>query len=481
LIIRGNGLGYYAWLRSILIDGDLSFGNEFDDHRLPGEYVPPPSYTTPVGRRANQWSVGPACLWSPAVVLVHIGLCLADPAASWCVRDGYSLPYQFAVGISGLLFALVGISRLWKTCRYYARPSRAALAVVLTVLGTTIAYYSAVEPSMAHGLGTAMLATFVWYWLATYGSPQIRRWLVVGGLLGAAALVRWQLATFAVLPAGEALLLGVRGHARRGGARMGRVLLRLAATLLGAVIGFSPQMICWHSVYGEWLVAPVPGVRHHWLSPSLWDVFLSQDRSLFYWTPATFIILLASSCSCFSPNGRYPEGGPEVASHRVDCVRLLCLGFAIQVYVLASMWGQGEFVPHTDNYAGVYLANSYGFRDLTESFIVLAPGLASMLERSGRVCYGFLAGVGLVLVGWNLVLVCEYYHGLLPVSGGAGVRTLLVNAWRLIREEPSVLFLVLEGPLLVAFLLLGGGLNEGGGQALHGAPEAACAAAVTGP
>src|SRR5713226_7179674 len=59
LVIRSDGLGYYAWLRSLLIDGDWSFDNEFDDHNPLGDFVTPGDNRTENGRRRNQWSVGP--------------------------------------------------------------------------------------------------------------------------------------------------------------------------------------------------------------------------------------------------------------------------------------------------------------------------------------------------------------------------------------------------------------------------------------
>src|SRR5207302_2971460 len=64
LVIRCDGLGYYAWLRSLLVDGDWSFDNEFDEHNVLGDFVPPPTWRTPTGRRALPWSIGPACWWA---------------------------------------------------------------------------------------------------------------------------------------------------------------------------------------------------------------------------------------------------------------------------------------------------------------------------------------------------------------------------------------------------------------------------------
>ena len=156
LVIRGND----AWLRSLLIDGDWDFDNEFDEHQVPGSYVPPPTYRTGLGRRANQWSVGPACIWALAVVPGHYVLKALGDWSPWA-DDGYSLPYQVLVAAASLVMSALGLFLLYGICRHFARPSLAALAAAFLTLGTTIVYYNAVEVSMAHGLGSVVLSALV--------------------------------------------------------------------------------------------------------------------------------------------------------------------------------------------------------------------------------------------------------------------------------------------------------------------------------
>src|SRR5437879_5226457 len=52
LVIRCDGHGYYAWLRSLLVDGDWSFDNEFDEHNPLGDFVPPRDSRTDCGLRS---------------------------------------------------------------------------------------------------------------------------------------------------------------------------------------------------------------------------------------------------------------------------------------------------------------------------------------------------------------------------------------------------------------------------------------------
>ena len=115
LVIRCDGHGYYAWLRSLLLDGDWSFDNEFDEHNPLGDYVTPREPRTPRGLRPNQWSVGPACVWAVTVVPGHFCLrACADRGFPW-PADGYSLPYQLLVGCTTLLASFAGLGFLWLT------------------------------------------------------------------------------------------------------------------------------------------------------------------------------------------------------------------------------------------------------------------------------------------------------------------------------------------------------------------------------
>jgi hypothetical protein len=448
LIIRCDGHAYYAWLRSLLLDGDWSFDNEFDDHNVVGDAVPPPLPRTLRGRRPNQCSVGPACLWALTVVPGHLALkALQGCGLSWAA-DGYSLPYQLLVGCTTLLISFMGLVFLFGACRRFAEPPRASLAAAFLTLGTTIIFYSAIEVSMAHSVGPAVVAGLMWYWLRTYGSDRPRRWFLVGVLVGLAALMRWQLVTFAFLPAGESLLAIFRAEVRSRAGPEGRsrgmfrpaALLALAA--FGAVVTFIPQVIAWRCVYGQWLVTPI-AVAHNWLNPSWWRVLVDQERGLFTWTPLTLLASLGflawrrRTGSSIARAAAWQDGAKPS-----EALALLFGAFALQVYVLASLWGEA-----------VQLGVSYGLRHFTESVVVLGPGLALLLETATRKWRPVLYGLGCLLVLWNLLLICQYRYGCIPAAGGAEFGTLLKNVPRLVLRKRALLVgQVLVGPALLAGL-----------------------------
>ncbi len=389
VVVRGDGVGYYAWLRSPLVDGDWQFDNEFDELNPTGSWVP--TTRTPAGYRANQWSVGPPLVWAAVVVPCH-ALVSAGAFGNF-EADGYSLPYQLAVAIAGLAAGFLALALMYRIGRRFADPVSAATAAACVTLGSTFAFYVSAEPSWAHGLAATALLLFVHYWLRDFGTLSARRWLVLGLLLGVSALMRWQLATFGIVLIGElawTVFAGPRPSVRE--------LCRAGVTLaVGLFIGVLPQLIAWKVVYGAWLVEPMPLARN-WFVPDVWRVLLSTDRGFFYWTPIT----LLSALGMVVLIARHGVAVPRVQ------VGLLVLAVGMQVYALAAISG-----------TGVFLGASYGYRFLTESAVLLAPGLAALFALRRR----WTAGVVLLscaLVGWNLLLMGAHRYGQLPESAAPG-------------------------------------------------------------
>src|SRR5579863_5296472 len=76
--VRGDGVGYYAYLRSLLIEHRLDFANDwraanesFTLGRVePDGSINPLQYTR-TGHLDNHFTVGPSLLWAPFIVPVH--------------------------------------------------------------------------------------------------------------------------------------------------------------------------------------------------------------------------------------------------------------------------------------------------------------------------------------------------------------------------------------------------------------------------
>lgn len=390
--------GYYAWLRSLMVDGDWNFDNEFGYYNQITPTPEPYSGRTPIGRHISHWSVGPAMIWSAGVVPVHAALGVLGLRGAG-IENGYTPPYQLAIACVTLALGIITLLLTYSITRRFASPVPAAIATAGMILGTTVLAYQTIIPGMAHGPSTAMLTTFVFCWVRSLGSARVLRWFGLGVLLGVACLVRWQLATFSVLLFLEAVWLAstVPMNARWRWAGL------LALAGIGSVVGFIPQMVAWQCVFGSPLVSTHAITLDGLLNPSLWRILGSYDRSFFYWTPITLVAVLACGYALSRSSTRSPQ------------LAMLTASGAIQIYVVAAVMGPL-----------VFLGSSFGVRFLSETCIVLAPGLAVMLASvNPRVARTVALGICL-LVGWNLLMI-NGTRALCVVNEGPATPTELVS------------------------------------------------------
>jgi hypothetical protein len=192
VLILGDGKNYYIWARSIVLDGDIDFRNDYqimsasDSSPLPWEAA----VRTPAGHVLNKYPVGMAILEVPGLLLGHV-------IARYVVRslpDGVSPPYQMAVvwsllvlyfGSFVLLYRLmscVGVARIW------------GFAFCLTALvGTNLIYYVAKEPTMAHASGAAVLNILLFLvvrWGGGHARIRPAPGILLGALVGLLFLIR---------------------------------------------------------------------------------------------------------------------------------------------------------------------------------------------------------------------------------------------------------------------------------------------------
>jgi hypothetical protein len=257
-------------------------------------------------------------------------------------------------------------------------PGAALLSSLALFLATPLLYYATIEPYMSHVPGTLLVALLL-YILVGY-RKHTAAWFFMGFLLGAALLVRWQLALYAV-PIG--LLALVRQLWRK-------LLLFVAGFLLLAWhLPFS-----WLRMYGNpWLVPAAVQGQQPFLAGPLYikEVLLSPERGLLLWSP---LVLLAVA-------GLFILGRRER-----DLAVVLGLMVLLQVLMNASLydWGGGW---------------AFGMRRMTELYPVWVIGLATLVhaafslekhQRLSRVArWGTLS---LVLVGvvFGLVLLLSHLN-----------------------------------------------------------------------
>ncbi len=283
-IFRADFTGYYAYARSALFDGDLDFSNEME---VWGRQV---EHRTSTGMAYNQYTPGPALVWTPFIVVAHVYVLLGRALGLVThAADGYGMPYVRAAAAGTVAVAAAGAWALAATLRTRHAGSVSWLAVAGAVLTSPVLFYVFVHPGMAHGIAFGLAAALLAATEAARAGPSRRRWIVVGLVLGFLATVRLQAAVLAILP----VIIGVEALWRR------RVPFRwLAAGALASLGAFLPQMVAWRILYGSFFRVPEgPGLGQWgggrgWFDPTSprWlDVLIHADHGLLTWTPFALV------------------------------------------------------------------------------------------------------------------------------------------------------------------------------------------------
>lgn len=406
--IHGNdGVQNYAPLRSILIDGDLHYANEYGHYfNLRPEWFDNMAIgaDTSTRRPTNLYGVGSAILWSPYVAVAH-GLTLAAGAAGLVAppADGYSFPYRLAVGIASCLHASLGLFLLFLLLRRHTGAPIAFWAVLLVWLASPLFFYMYFHPSMSHA-NSFLLASLLLF--LYFGGDSPTRWAAIGAVAGLLVLTRYQdAALLAALVPVELLRL-------RDAPRGGR-LARYALAALAALLVFSPQFLVWNTLHGTPFSGPreylSQGTLRPWAPVHAIRVLFSPRHGLLYWHPA--LVLGAA-------------GFLVAGSHMRLRVAALA-GFLATWWVVAS-WSHW--------WAGA----SFGHRMFISSLPMLAVGAALLAHDHPRV-RRVLPVVVVLFALWNFGCVVQYGAGIIrrdqPVTWAEFARNNFVTLPRMVLQR----------------------------------------------
>jgi hypothetical protein len=370
ILDRGDGHMMYLMARSTAIDLDWRFDNDLG--RFGDPWTEP---RTPTGRKSIVQPIGPALVWTPLIWISVAGAWVVDRFGADIPLHGYTLWTQRFVFLSSALFGCAAVLLGWWLARRLgAGRWAAAYAACGVLLGTSVTYYATYMPSYAHAMDAAACAAVIAWWVHTLGRTDWKRWVILGALLGIAALIRVQDFSLGIIVVVE---LAFR--------RDRKIILGGALALGVAVLVFVPQLLEWHVVFGKTFAIP-QGPRYTRLtSPMLLELLWSSRNGWLVTTPLAYVGLVGL--------GVIPR------EHRVIAAGLLAV-VVTQIYLnstIADWWGSA----------------SYGQRRLCSVTMPLVVGTAALLTRLRRpsrvwlqhaaviAVFGTLVGVNLARV-WHL-------------------------------------------------------------------------------
>jgi len=139
--ITGDGLSYYAHLRSLMIDRDLHYENELKLFNKFGYELLDYNLRTSTGHVPNKYPVGPALLWSPFFGLGHFSTYVLNLLGVPLALDGYTVLYQFFISLGSIFYGFLGLLFLYKINRLFFDDDVSVISVITIFLSTNLLNY----------------------------------------------------------------------------------------------------------------------------------------------------------------------------------------------------------------------------------------------------------------------------------------------------------------------------------------------------
>jgi hypothetical protein len=412
--VRGDGVGYYAYARAPLIEHNFDFTHDYQSanesfreaHLENGQ--PKAGQRTRTGHLDNHFSVGPAMLWSPFLLVAHGGVLLAKALGSNVPDDGFSAPYRYAMAFGTGLYGFLALLLSFCLACKYVGPIWAFVATLAIWWGSSLPFYMYFNPSWSHAHSAFVVALFLWYWDATRERRSLPQWLLLGMIVGLMLDVYYLNSMVVSVLAVEAV--GQYAKILRSQSTSSPSFLELLVRHL--LFGFAVIVVMIPTFVSRWIVYGGPFETGYvtirdflWRSPVFFSVLFSSNHGLLAWTPLLVLAILGLLLFTF----RFPKVGVPLST-------------AVVAFYL--------FVSFYPDWAGI---SSYGnrfFVSLTPIFIL---GLAYLLQRVAvhfsqlRSALLACSGVLACFVLWNLGLIYQFGTHLVPARGPISFRQATYN------------------------------------------------------
>jgi hypothetical protein len=416
--VRGDGVGYYAFGRAMLIGGNLDFTKDWRDANSSfrmGRVGPDGSINqnqfTVTGHLDNHFTIGPAILWAPFLVTAHLLVEASRIFGSHVSADGFSSPYRIAMALGTALCGFLGIWFSFLLARKYCGEKWAFVAALGIWFASSLPVYMYFNPSWAHAHSAFAVALFLWYWDRTRAGRTFTQWLILGAIAGLMMDVYYISGVLLIVPLMESLAGYWTGLRAREIDRVSKLFISDVIFVIAIFVVFAPTLITKKIIYGGYFNFGYTE-RWFWKSPALLKVCFSAEHGLFSWTP----ILILSVVGLFLLR-RYDR----------DLAFFLTGGFLVYLYAIGCY----------ENWAGISSFGNRFFISLTPLFVL---GLASFFgwvasKWRERQAAAFAWSVIVLFILWNMGLIFQWGTHLIPSRGPISWREAAHNQYAVVPEQ----------------------------------------------
>ncbi|NQV52413.1 MAG: hypothetical protein HQ500_04480 [Flavobacteriales bacterium] len=336
-VITGDGRGYYDYLTSIFIDGDLTH------QQINGRYI-----LSVDGVGVNKYYAGTALLMLPFFLLgMFIAWLTGVPV------DGFSLPFQLSMCLAALTYAMGGV--------YFFRRLLASFDVkvwAINVLSfaaffaTNMLYYTAYDLTASHVYSFFAIAAFAWY---------ARQYFLAHEAIDLLNLAFWFGITLLIRPVNALVIFALPFLAgdRSTFLHTVRALFKNVGALVTAamvIVGLGLiQLMLYKLQSGNWIVWSYAGEGFYFHRPAFFAFLFGFKRGWLIYSP--FFLLLIPALWKMMKSSRWMS---------ISWISYLLLS----VYGLSAWWSW--------HYGG-----SYGARPMVDLYAILLLPIGIWLNKNG--------------------------------------------------------------------------------------------------
>jgi len=408
--VHGDGVGYYAFARSLLIEHRLDFRQdwlhanpEFRMSRTDAQgHITVGNYTS-TGRLDNHFSIGPAILWFPFLLVAHAGVLVSNALGAHIPADGFSKPYVVVMAVATALYGFLALWISYRIARRYVAERWAFLATLGIWGASSLPVYMYFNPSWSHAQSAFVVALFLWYWNRTRGARTRAQWVLLGLVGGLMMDVYYVNAIILLLPLFESLARYRQSLSLRRSREAASLLVRNFCFSCALLVAFLPTLVAKKIIFGSYFNFGYTE-RWSWNSPALLKVAFSSDHGLFSWTP---IVILALT-------------GLFLLLKRDRNLALYCLvAFALFLYVIGAY----------QDWDGLSSFGNRFFVSFTPIFILGLAVLFDSLARAWnpRRALALATAWMALLILWNFGMMYQWGMHLVPVRGPISWRDAAYN------------------------------------------------------
>ena len=425
-IIHGDGVGYYAYARAPLIDHSLDFTHDyqaanegFREGRLDESGQPKAGFRTITGHLENHFTVGPALLWSPFLLVAHASVLLTREFGSSVRADGFSAPYRYAMAFGTAIYGFLALLFSFRLARKYVNPLWVFIATLTIWWASSLPVYMYFNPSWSHVHSAFTAALFLWYWERTHQERTLGQWLILGLITALMLNVYYPNVMLIAVVLVEALwqyLEYFRG--RRAAERAGILSVLSRQLLFGVVVCVCllPTFVSRWIVYGgPFETGYLPLRDFLWDSPVFLKVLFSANHGLLSWTPVLIFSLL----------------GLVLFARRSPNIGIPFLAATVAFYLFISIY---------PDWAGISSFGNRFFISLTSLFIFgLGIALESLAGRFSHQRSGLLFSTAVLacFTLWNLGMIYQWGTHLIPARGPISFSQAATNQFLVVPRQIS--------------------------------------------